>query len=173
VWVFGYGSLMWDGWEKAHGSTRSARASLTGFRRDFNKASTQNWGSSKDRAPTLGLDPSAASKCEGMAFELPDAARQQVVDALRKREGPSFELRELDVELQSGERMKALVPLNDTSKGTYIGDLSLAERVRMAKRAQGSSGTCVTYVRSIHDKLQELRIADAAVTEFWNEVSRE
>lgn len=172
MWVFGYGSLMWDGWEKAHGSTRRVRASLAGFRRDFNKASTRNWGSLQDWAPTLGLASGAASRCEGIAFELRDAARQHVLDALHEREGRSFELRELDVELQSGERVKALVPVNDMSKGTYIGERSLAERAQMCRRAQGSSGTCMTYVQRVHDMLQELGITDAAVTEFWNEVSR-
>jgi len=173
MWVFGYGSLMWDGWQKEYGSTRSDRASLAGFGRAFNKASTKNWGSSKDRGPTLGLSPDATSKCEGMAFELPDEARQQVVDALKRREGDSFRLQEADIELQSGEQVKALVPVNDTTKGTYIGNLPLAERARMAKAAQGSSGTCVTYVKGVHDKLQELGISDPAVSEFWSAVSHE
>ena len=70
---------VWDGWEKSHGATRSTSASLVGFHRDFNKASTSNWGSSRDRGPTLGLTPGATAKCEGMAFEFPDAARDRLV----------------------------------------------------------------------------------------------
>jgi cation transport regulator ChaC len=39
MWVSGYGSLMWDGWEKLNG-TRDDGAVLRGFRRSFNKASS-------------------------------------------------------------------------------------------------------------------------------------
>lgn len=172
MWVFGYGSLMWDGWERSHGATRSTSASLVGFHRDFNKASTTNWGSSStDRGPTLGLTPGVTAKCEGIAFEFPDAVRDTLVDYLRKREGRSFELRELDVDLQTGERVKALVPVNDPARGTYIGKLSLAERVQMCKRARGSSGPCVSYVENTHDRLRKMGIVDPAVNEFWDAVS--
>lgn len=171
MWVFGYGSLMWDGWEKSYGATRSSSASLVGFHRDFNKASTSNWGSSTDRGPTLGLTPDATANCEGIAFEFPDATRDKLVDDLRKREGPSFDLRELDVDLQSGERVKALVPVNDPTKRTYIGNLSLAERAQMCKRARGSSGACVSYVENIHDQLRKMGIVDPAVNDFWDAVS--
>jgi len=164
---------MWDGWEKEHGSTKNARASLAGFERDFNKASTKNWGSPTDRGPTLGLRRSSTGKCEGLAFELPDEARLQVMDTLERREGESFGLEEKDIELESGERVKALVPVNDTSKATYIGNLTLAERTRMAKCAQGSNGTCASYVKGIHDKLTELGISDQVVRDFWSELSRE
>lgn len=173
MWVFGYGSLMWDGWEKQYGVSRCERASLPGYQRDFNKASKSNWGSATHPGPTLGLSPSRDVRCEGMAFEFPDEAREQVLEALRKREGRSFQFPEMDVELQSGERVSALVPLNGTSKATFIGNVSIAERARMAKTAQGSSGKCVAYVVGIHDKLKELGIADPAVNEFWSEVSRE
>ena len=48
-----------------------------------------------------------------------------------------------------------------------------AENRHMAKAAQGSSGTCVTYMKGVHDKLQELGISDPAVSEFWSAVSHE
>jgi cation transport protein ChaC len=171
MWVFGYGSLMWDGWEKSHGATRSTSASLVGFHRDFNKASTSNWGTSTNRGPTLGLTPCAPAKCEGIAFEFPNAVRDELMDYLRKREGRSFELRELDVDLQSGEQVKALVPVNDPTTRTYIGNLSLAERARMCKRARGTCGACVSYVENIHTHLRKMGIVDAAVDAFWNAVS--
>lgn len=40
MWVFGYGSLMWDGWEQEFGCLRRCVAVLKGYRRTFNKASS-------------------------------------------------------------------------------------------------------------------------------------
>lgn len=87
MWVFGYGSLMWDGWEAQHRCTRRERASLPGFHLDFNKASRENWGTRDQPCPTLGLDADADARCEGLAFELPDAERDRAVDYLKRREG--------------------------------------------------------------------------------------
>jgi cation transport regulator ChaC len=44
MWVFGYGSLMWDGWEQALGGQRVDGAVLPDYGRSFNKKSTRNWG---------------------------------------------------------------------------------------------------------------------------------
>ena len=171
MWMFGYGSLMWDGWETEYGSTRSERASLSAFKRDFNKASTKNWGSQESPGPTLGLSPDAKAQCEGMAFELPDTARADVLKALKKREGDTFALQEKDVRLESGDVIKAVVPINDVSAAAYIGDRSISERAEMAKKARGSSGTCVDYVKGTREKLQALGIEDAIVEDFWKVIS--
>lgn len=173
MWVFGYGSLMWDGWEAEYASTRRERAVLRGFRRDFNKASRENWGSRQQPGPTLGLSVDATAGCEGLAFELPDAERDRVVAYLRKREGNSFALEEKDVDLQSGTRVRALVPVNDRSKSTYIGGDLLRHRARMAKAAHGSKGACRDYVKNVRDKLHELGVNDTAVESFWKAVSDE
>ena len=170
MWVFGYGSLMWDGWEAQHGCTRKERASLQGFRREFNKASRENWGTSEQPGPTLGLTTDAAGICEGLVFEIPDAQQAAVEAYLKQREGPSFTLQLHDVNLQSGISVRALVPVNDASKVTYIGGLSLPERARMAKIAYGSSGACSEYVKNIREKLGELGINDSAVESFWSAV---
>ena len=97
MWVFGYGSLMWDGWEQPFGGVRVDGAALAGFRRSFNKKSVRNWGSSKAPGPTLGLEPAPNVNCVGTAFEFPEGRRAAVEKFLRDREGKSFELPELPV----------------------------------------------------------------------------
>ena len=46
VWVFGYGSLMWDNWENQFQGTCKGKVILKGYHRSFNKKScvifTQN-----------------------------------------------------------------------------------------------------------------------------------
>jgi cation transport regulator ChaC len=92
MWVFGYGSLMWDDWEQPFGGMRVDRAVLMGHRRSFNKKSVVNWGTSAALGPTLGLEPAQNAVCAATAFEFPEEQRAAVQNLLRRREGESFSL---------------------------------------------------------------------------------
>ena len=172
VWIFGYGSLMWDGWEAGFGCTRREQATLTGFRRDFIKSSVRNWGSNDTPCPTLGLNPDDGAQCSGLAFEFPERMSNRLPSWLRDREGASFSLEQKEVHLQSGDYVVALVPINDTSASTYIGYRPLLERARLAKSARGTSGVCRDYVESVRTELSKLGVVDPAVEDFWASVSR-
>src|SRR5262245_52821166 len=108
MWVFGYGSLMWDGWEVDARGTRFDGAVLSGYRRAFNKKSVENWGTSEAPGPTLGLEPGDAASCTGTAFEFPDTQRAAIEGLLRRREGRSFSLVALPVRLPDGREVQAL-----------------------------------------------------------------
>jgi cation transport protein ChaC len=82
MWVFGYGSLMWDDWEKDLDGSRFDGAVLHGYRRAFNKASERNWGTQKTPGPTLGLEPDADAICVGTAFQFSDDRRTAVTEFL-------------------------------------------------------------------------------------------
>lgn len=171
MWVFGYSSLMWDEWELDFRCTRKENATLRGYRRDFNKASVQRWASRETPSPTLGLVGSAGGECIGFAFEFPNEEREDVHRFLRSREGKSVVFEEKLVQLAAGQTVGLVVPLNSQSTETFLGNRPLEERVRLARNATGSCGTCQSYVKAIRDKLRELRIEDAAVEEFWSLVS--
>src|SRR5581483_11232502 len=164
--VFGYGSLMWDGWERTFGGLRADGAVLVSHRRSFNKKSVKNWGTPEAPAPTLGLEPSHSVNCIGTAFEFPDEQRGAVERLLRDREGGSFDLLPLTVRLPDGQEVHALTPVNDRTKSTYMGAIPIAQRANMARTATGTSGACLDYVRNIHEKLESLSIIDADVEEF-------
>ena len=172
MWVFGYGSLMWDGWEAAFGCMRKEQAMLAGFRREFNKGSVENWGSNDAPCPTLGLARDEGAECVGVAFEFPDRVRDRLVARLSNREGPSFSLEPLEVRLQSGTSVLALVPVNDTSARTYIGDLPASERASLVKSAHGRDGACLDYLINVRKELAKLEIVDPAVEQLWADVSR-
>jgi glutathione-specific gamma-glutamylcyclotransferase len=90
MWVFGYGSLMWDGWEQQRGCIRRAGAELRGFRRIFNKASVENWGTADHPCPTLNLERIDSGVCRGIAFEFGNDRSEALLDYLATREGRAF-----------------------------------------------------------------------------------
>ncbi|MBX6765053.1 MAG: gamma-glutamylcyclotransferase [Rubrobacteraceae bacterium] len=177
MWVFTYGSLMYDGWEEKFGCLCRERAQLQDFRRDFNKASRKFWGTNKVECPTLGLRPEVGSSCQGIAFGFPDNGdlSEKVLLYLGEREGRSFSLRQQRIHLSSDDFVQAVVPINEYAvdlyaKEVYIGDKSLEERARMASIASGVSGRCAKYVENFRAKLLALGIDDPYVEEFWKAV---
>ena len=172
MWVFGYGSLMWDDWEKDFEGTRVDGAALVNYHRSFNKKSTERWGTPKAPGPTLGLEPKQGERCVGTAFDIPGKHRDAVLAALAVREGKSFTLAPLEVALPDGTSVTALVPVNDRTKRTYAGTLSLDARVALAMKATGTGGACVSYIQNIGSKLKELGIEDAHIEAFLAEMKK-
>ncbi|HEY1601458.1 MAG TPA: gamma-glutamylcyclotransferase [Pirellulales bacterium] len=164
MWVFGYGSLMWDGWHSQCECLRTLKATLQGFRRIFNKASVRNWGTKRVPGPTLNITADPEGTCVGFAFEFPEEKRQVVMAVLRDREGRNFQLEEQEIIIECGTHAQAIIP-------RYVGpnlirDKSPAQLARMARSAIGTSGRCAEYVSTIAAKLVELDISDPAVQEF-------
>jgi len=163
MWVFGYGSLIWDGWEKKYCCLRRVVAELPGFRRAFNKASIKNWGTKDRPGPTLNLEADSSASCKGIAFEFPEDKHSEVFAYLKKREG-GFEFSEQNVTLEDGNTVHALFPVY--SGKNLLRGKSLIELAAMAKQAVGDCGRCVDYITNIFVKLAELGIKDRAVEEF-------
>ena len=164
MWVFGYGSLMWDNWETTHGCLRQVVARLPGFRRTFNKASVKNWGTTDNPCPTLNLTTEPSASCDGVAFEFPEEKRREILDYLEQREGKDFEPKQQEIRLENGDLVTALVAIY--SGKNLLSGRSVAELVTMASAAEGNCGSCIDYVKNIAAKLSELEIHDPAVDEF-------
>jgi glutathione-specific gamma-glutamylcyclotransferase len=171
MWVFGYGSLMWDGWETTHGCIRKELANLPGYCRVFNKASIKNWGTKDAPCPTLNLSKKDAGVCRGIAFAFPDNEKEEVLANLRKREGEAFKLREMSVLLQGTTKVSAIVPIYEGKN--LINDKAIAEVASLVAKATGTAGSCLEYVKGIAGNLTELGIDDPVVTEFWGAVKEE
>ena len=165
MWVFGYGSLMWDGWEVPQGCVRRALADLSGYRRAINKASMRNWGTKEFPGPTLNLIKSDSAHCYGMAFEFPDEREQGILAYLAKREGQGFALRPLPVHLETDGEITAIVPVYK-GKNFIVAD-NVEEISDMVLRASGTDGKCINYVKGIAEKLHYLGIDDPAVSDLW------
>ena len=170
MWVFGYGSLMWDQWETKRGCTRRAIADLDGYRRIFNKCSVKNWGTKKSPCPTLNLQKLHSATCRGCAFEFSDNREKEILAYLKEREGEYFVFPSLPVRLGDGATVRAFVPVYQGKN--IIGEKSIKETASMAAKTQGSEGSCMDYVERISAKLRELGIDDPAVMALGNALEK-
>lgn len=168
MWVFGYGSLMWDGWEATRGCVRRARADLRGYRRVFNKASVRNWGTKEFPGPTLNLIKSDSAHCYGIAFEFSDEREQDILRYLTNREGKGFFLRKILTQLDTGDTVIAVVPVYEGANLIYTDRIEYL--ANMILQARGKDGACIGYIKGIAEELHRLGIDDPAVSELWRAV---
>jgi glutathione-specific gamma-glutamylcyclotransferase len=168
MWIFGYGSLMFDGWESDYGCAERTWADLAGYRRVFSKKSVANWGSKKRPGLTLNLKESTAS-CRGVAFAFADddSKVQNMLNCLTKRE--ACQPRSLAIRLLDGRDVTALVYIYK-GKGILDPTTSLAEMASMVVNAKGKSGACVDYVRRTFEGLGSIGLDDPEVTSLWEAV---
>lgn len=169
MWIFGFGSLMTDGWEVKFGCTSREVGGLVGYRRVFNKLPVKNWGTHDCPCPTLNLEATAGAKCVGVAFEFNDSRNTEVIAYLVEREGKNFRPHEVNATLRDGRSIVARVWIYE---GKYVFPTNEPETLLHAVRhATGSRGTCYNYVEKICAQLAKVGIDDPAVTQLWRAVS--
>jgi cation transport regulator ChaC len=152
---------MSDGWEKAFGGKRREVAALSNFERSFTKASTLNWGTKSNPAPTLRIVEGFGSTCHGIAFEFDDGRSSDVFGYLTSREGKGFERVDVQLTLSSGEEIAASTyryggnNLIETSDPTILAG--------MAQRAEGTKGRGTDYILQAKEALAVEGLNDPVV----------
>jgi cation transport protein ChaC len=170
MWLFGYGSLMWDGWEDAYGCLARTPADLEGHARVFNKKSLERWGTHARPGLTLNLTrhgtPSLA--CQGVAFQFDDAARDDIEAYLCARE--TCPATEVPLRLPDGTEVGALTYIYDGPRLIEAG-LSLEARAAMILAAEGVAGSSYDYIKGVRAHLAELGVTDPEVEHLWRAVA--
>ncbi len=164
MWLFGYGSLMWDGWETDFDCIRRAPALAPGHARIFNKKSLERWGTHARPGLTLNLTPSGT--CRGVAFQFDDARQRDVEDYLCVRE--TCTATDIEVHLPD-ETVPARTYIYDGPRLVEDG-LPLDRRAAMVLSAEGSAGSSYAYIEGVRTHLLDLGVDDPAVTALWNAV---
>lgn len=160
LWVFGYGSLIWDpGFE--HEERVIGR--VAGYRRAFCMWSIHHRGTRENPGLVLALDPSEAASCEGVAFSVAPGAEDETLAYLRARELISSAYLETGctVELADGRSVEAVTFIIDRAHEQYIGTLPLEEQAQIIARAHGGRGPNTEYLWNTAAHLAELGIGDA------------
>jgi cation transport protein ChaC len=157
LWVFGYGSLMWDpGF--AHVDVRPAK--LWGWHRALCVLSILNRGT-KER-PGLALGLARGGSCAGRVFRVTAGKVSETLEYLRVRELATnvYDAMKLAVRLDDGQRLPALVFITRTDHPQYVSGLSVEAQARIVVQGQGCYGSSLDYVRNVVRHLDEIGIAD-------------
>jgi glutathione-specific gamma-glutamylcyclotransferase len=108
----------------------------------------------------LGLD--RGGSCHGVAFRVAEADAEATVAYLRAREqvtGVYLE-RRVPVQLADGGTVDALVYVVDREHEQYAGRMPEPEVLRLVRQGRGVSGANPDYVRSTHEHLTVMGVAD-------------
>src|SRR5690242_7402590 len=132
-------------WEKQFTCLRRAVATLQGYQRVFNKASTRNRGTRETPCPTLNLEKVQNGVCKGMAFAFPKDDENEVRKYLHQREGKDFVLQRLMIRLDDASEVIGYVPVYQGEN--IVSASTLDERALMVNRASGRLSSCRDYVR--------------------------
>lgn len=169
LWVFGYGSLMWDpGFTPAE----AIRARLTGYARSFCLRSTHFRGTEEAPGLVLGLDETPDAECRGMALRIPDQDYDEVRAYLYQREMTSSAYREevVPIALEDGRTVPALAYVMQRDHWQYAGGLCLSEQARIIARAHGGRGPNADYLFNTAQHLAEIGLNDIMLEQLSNDV---
>lgn len=160
LWVFGYGSLIWD---PAVYVDEIRIATLRGWRRSFCLSITGSRGTHERPGLMAALD--AGGVCEGVAFRIPGAIVDRESEILWMREmfAGSYTPRFVSVSTPQGE-IEALTFVIDRSHERYVPGLPPAEAAAIIAHAEGTNGPNFEYLDLLCAHLAELGLKDAEMT---------
>lgn len=159
MWVFGYGSLLWNpGFEVA----RREVAVLPDYHRSFCMRSIHHRGTEADPGLVLALDAAPGAHCVGLALAVAEGQEARTLDYLREREliSSAYLEKQLEVRFRSGGGAEAVTYVIDPDHDQYCGGLDLEEQARIIARAVGGRGPNTEYLFNTADHLAEIGLSD-------------
>lgn len=162
MWVFGYGSLLWNpGFEPAE----RIIATLEGYGRSFCMRSIHHRGTPEHPGLVLALDEDPGAACDGLALRVIPGQEAQVLDYLREREliSSAYLERHVLLNLDDGRRVEAVAYVIDPEHEQYCGGLPLEEQAQIIASATGGRGPNAEYLHNTAAHLDELGIEDAGL----------
>lgn len=168
IWVFGYGSLMWN---PAFEHVERRPGVIHGYHRSFCLWAPVGRGSPDNPGLLLGLD--RGGSCCGVAFRIAAAQAEEELDIIWAREmvAHSYEPRWVTVRTAEDAHRAIAFVMNHDSK-FYAGRLPEAIVARHIATAAGSLGPCADYLVNTVAHLDELGIRDGPLHALLERVRR-
>lgn len=156
LWVFAYGSLMWD---PAFHFTEVRRADLRGYHRRFCLRSEVGRGTPERPGLMAGLD--VGGTCNGLVFRIAAETLEEESKFLWRREmilhsyAPEF----LELETAHGA-VEAMAFLVNRDNPLLLPPLSLEETAQRIAQAEGYLGPNIDYLENLADYFELLELED-------------
>lgn len=159
MWVFGYGSLLWNpGFEVAD----SVVATLHGYARSFCMRSIHHRGTVADPGLVLALDAVDGASCQGLALAVAAGQEAETLAYLREREliSSAYLEKDLPVTLRTGKTVTAVTYVIDADHDQYCGGLALEDQAHIIARAVGGRGPNTEYLFNTTAHLSDMQLSD-------------
>lgn len=167
IWVFGYGSLIWD---PAVNFAEVRHAYAPDYERRFILVDEVARGTPACHSVMAALD--CGQGCNGLAFRLAAATREVELEIIWRREriGPGYVHAMIPTETAAGP-VTALAFLADHTADNIHPGLSHAAQVAALAKAQGVLGTNFDYIRNLKAHFDVLGIRDDSVERLYAEAA--
>lgn len=161
LWIFGYGSLMWDP-AMIFDEVRYGR--VPGYARRFCLYDDKGGRGSRD-APGLMAALDTGPHCDGIAFLISAERVEEETERLWRREmiGPAYTPAFVGMSI-GDETVTALAFTADHAATDIRTDLGHADKVRMIATGAGILGTSLEYIENLAAHLDALGLEDEEVT---------
>jgi len=160
LWVFGYGSLLWNpGFDVAE----TRLASVEDYGRSFCMRSIHHRGTETAPGLVLALDEAPGDVCDGVALRAAPGTEAETLAYLRARElvSSAYVERHVALGLEDGRQVNALAYVINRDHWQYCRGLGLEEQAQIIAKAVGGRGPNTEYLWNTADHLAELGIEDA------------
>lgn len=167
VWLFGYGSLMWN---PAFEFEESAPGTLVGWHRAFCLRLTAGRGTACRPGRMLALKE--GGRTTGLAYRLPEAILEEELTLVWKREMitgcylPTW----CKLELDDGRTVNVLVFIMDPRHPLYEADTRAETIAPLIGSASGPLGTNAQYLFSLEQEMKNRGMQDDRMSELANQV---
>lgn len=158
LWVFGYGSLLWN---PGFTPVQAVKSCLSDYHRSFCMLSIHHRGSEEEPGLVLALDAAPGGRCTGMAFQVAPDEEETVLAELREREliSSAYVEEHVDLTTDAGETIRALAYVVDPDHVQYC-QFSLEKQAQMIATAVGGRGPNTEYLFNTAAHLTQLDIRD-------------
>lgn len=166
LWVFGYGSLMWD---PAIRFEEVRRARVEGYARRFILKDTYGGRGTVD-APGLMVALDNGPSCDGLAFRIARENTEEETEVLWRREriGPAYTPVFVEA-VAAGCRLLALTFVADHEADLIDASLTRAQQIAYCATGTGFMGSSLDYLKNINRQFVALGIQDDEVSELLRE----
>ncbi|MDC0737372.1 gamma-glutamylcyclotransferase [Cognatishimia sp. SS12] len=163
LWVFAYGSLMWD---PAFYFSEVRRTFVPQYARRFILREVYGGRGTKE-APGLMAALDHGDGCDGLLFKIPQAQIEEETEILWRRElvAPGYVPTFVTAQF-ADQTAQALTFVADHDAEQICGDISHAEQINCLANGAGILGTSLEYLENIVAQFDALGISDPHCTQL-------